>query len=163
MNTLIYWTYPEGKRKPVLKMTRLIKKLGRLMPLLLLWRRSKSATCPSNVTSSTSASTQLDTFSGSSSASTYNVEVGPVSSALYFMYYLPYSTAFVKLNSDGTKVWSKSVNFLTLVRSFCCWQHWEQRLLYQEVKCPNDSWEIENVRRNFDWCSKSVSRLQITI
>ena len=118
MNTLIYWTYPEGKRKPVLKMTRLIKKLGRLMPLLLLWRRSKSATCPSNVTSSTSASTQLDTFSGSSSASTYNVEVGPVSSALYFMYYLPYSTAFVKLNSDGTKVWSKSVNFLTLVRSF---------------------------------------------
>ena len=29
----------------------------------------------------------------------------------------PTTTAFVKLNSDGTKAWSKSVNFLTLIKS----------------------------------------------
>ena len=71
------------------------------------------------MTFSTSASTQLDTFTGYSSVQTYSVEAGPVSSALYFMYYLSSAaaTAFVKLNSDGTKAWSKSASFRTFIRS----------------------------------------------
>ena len=60
-----------------------------------------------------------DSFTGYSSAEVQNSEVGSVSGALYLMYSLssPTATAFVKLNKDGSLVWSKTVNFKTLLKS----------------------------------------------
>ena len=61
----------------------------------------------------------FDTFTGYSSVQAYNIEIGPISAALYLMYYITpsYSTAFVKVNSDGSQAWSKSVGFQTVIKS----------------------------------------------
>ena len=49
----------------------------------------------------------------------YDVRVGLVSDALYFMYNIlsPTRTAFVRLNSDGSQAWSKSIGLVSCIKS----------------------------------------------
>ena len=88
-----------------------------LLLLLLLWRWTKSSTCPTSIPSPINTTTQLDSFSDFSSASTSNVKEGPVSKALYYSYSVPSSVAFVKVNLDGSQAWSKSGSFSIAMKS----------------------------------------------
>ena len=127
MGTWDYQNATQFSRKLKLKVMKLSQNLAVLMLLLLLWKKVKSATCPIDVSSISNSSTQLDNFSlnGSptpSAVSTYNVKVGSVSNALYFMYGLTFSTSsfgttFVKINSDGSQAWSKFINYQTCSKS----------------------------------------------
>ena len=63
-------------------------------------------TWPSSVSSSSTTSSIEDTF-GSSTVSTMNSAVGPVSKNFYFLYYVsgPDTTVVRRLNDDGTTKW----------------------------------------------------------
>ena len=94
------------------------------------------ATWPSSVSSSSTTSSIEDTF-GSSTVSTMNAVIGPVSMNLYFLYYLsgPDTTVVRRLNDDGTAKWTFSQQVTPLSKNLLIDES-EEFVIYGDGRNP---------------------------
>ena len=69
-----------------------------------------AASWPSSVPSSAATTTEQCSFTGYSTTYTYGVVVGPVSSSLYYLYFIstPNSTVVRKVDASGSQTWMAS-------------------------------------------------------
>ena len=79
----------------------------------------QTATCPSSVPSSSATTTEQCNFSGYTTTQTYGIAVGPVSSSLYYLYFIstPASAVVRKVDATGSQAWMASFIFDLISKS----------------------------------------------
>ena len=80
---------------------------------------AQAAICPSSVPSSSATIKEQYNFTGYSNVQTYGLVAGPVSSSLYYMYYLsttPNKVAVRKVDASSSQSWIASFNFWPILK-----------------------------------------------
>lgn len=103
----------------------------------------EAATWSASASSNTASTVIQSTFAIANSKYTYGVKIGPVSSSLYYFYYLyksnPIYTSVVrKENPDGTQAWMTAVLFKPIEKSLSV-DALEQNVYFASLATPSVS------------------------